>query len=78
MERHPQQWQAGRQHSPSEFIKDIQPLWDLACCPDQPFGDSIQAVARRPFADRALEHSCGQDISLITTGGRRWLRLAHL
>src|SRR5215469_12833731 len=78
MERHPEQWQAGRQHPPSEFIKDIQARRNIACFPDQPFADGLQAVARWPLGDRAFDHSCGQDISLIATGGRRWLQLAHL
>ena len=70
MECHPQQWQAGRQHPPSEFIKGLQARWNLACRSDQPFGDGIQAVLGRPLGNRAFDHSRGYDIASVATSRR--------
>ena len=67
VERDAQQRQAGRQHSPSEFIEGLQPGWDRARCIDQPFGNGIQAVLGRPLGNRAFDHSRGYHVAPIAT-----------
>ena len=59
VQRHPKQWQAGRQQAPGEFVQGARAGRNPACRADQPLGYCIEGVMNWALPGRPLEHFNG-------------------
>ena len=68
MQRHPKQWQAGRQQAPGEFVQRSRAGSNPACRADQPPGYCIEGIVGWALSGRPLEHLNGRQKAWVDAG----------